>query len=204
MDLHANTIEAFERDVIANETPLRRYMGDGDWRWLRFPYLHEGETQQKRQAVATFLTRRGYRIAQVSLSYDDWAFSDPYARCLAADDRASADRLEDRYLERAAAMLPVDLEHATLAFGHDIPHVLLLHAGAFTARVLPAFLDLLAARGFRFVTLQEAEADPAYAIPPGRPFPSGATWIAQGLAAKGPTPSAAPGADTSLDVPSCR
>ena len=86
MDLHANTPEAFEQDVLANEQALRESMGDGDWHWFRYPYLREGETLEKRRAVARFLKDQGYRVAQVTLNFDDCAYNDPYTRCVAKND----------------------------------------------------------------------------------------------------------------------
>jgi len=47
-------------------------------------------------------------------------------------------------------------------YGRDIPYVLLLHIGAFDARMLPRLLDLYQRRGFTFVSLEDAEKDPFY------------------------------------------
>lgn len=195
MDLHANTVKAFEGDVIANEAPLRLQMGDEDWRWLRFPFLHEGETLEKRQAVAAFLAGRGYRVAEVSLNFDDWAFSDPYARCLARDDTAAVTWIKEHYLRRAAESLSRDLRNTTRTFGRDIRHVMLLHVGAIQTVMLPRLLDLLEARGFGFVTLQEAQSDAAYAVEI-RPLPAGGTWLDHVMATRGIT--APPTADDTL------
>jgi peptidoglycan/xylan/chitin deacetylase (PgdA/CDA1 family) len=190
MDLHANTIEAFEQDVVANEATLRPQMGGDDWHWFRYPYLHEGETIEQRRAAALFLAQRGYRVAEVTLNFDDWAFSDPYARCLARDDTAAVTWIKEHYIRRAVRSLSKDLHNTMLTFGRDIDHVMLLHAGAVTAAMLPRLLALLEARGFTFVTLQEAEADVAYAAAV-RPLPSGGTWLDHVMATKGITVSAA-------------
>ena len=61
MDLHKNTVAAFEQDIVAGEPALRAAMGDEDWHWFRYPYLREGDTLEKRHAVAAFLKERGYR-----------------------------------------------------------------------------------------------------------------------------------------------
>ena len=185
MDLHANTIEAFEQDVVANEATLRTHMGGEDWHWFRYPYLHEGETIEKRRAAARLLAQRGYRVAEVSLNFDDWAFSDPYARCLARDDTAAVTWIKEHYLRRAAESLSRDMHNTTLTFGRDINHVMLLHVGALSAVMLPRLLTLLEERGFRFVTLQEAQADRAYAVDVRQPLPSGGTWLDHVMAAKG-------------------
>jgi peptidoglycan/xylan/chitin deacetylase (PgdA/CDA1 family) len=191
MDLNGNTAEAFEQDVIANEAALRTSMGDADWHWLRYPYLHEGDTPQKRQAVAAFLKDRGYRVAEVTLSFDDWAYNEPYARCLAKDDVDSIEWMRESYLQRAAESIAAGQEAAKRVWGRDIAHVMLLHIGGFQTVMLPELLDLLEQRGFRLVTLQEAESDVAYAADAGVAPGSQATPLERMAAAKPGTPAAA-------------
>jgi len=158
MDLDANTVEAFEKEVLADEPFLRASMGQADWHWFRYPYLHEGDTPEKHRAVAGFLHERGYRIAEVSLSFDDWAYSDPYARCLARDDASAVAWLEQSYMNRAADAL----DRARAEAG-DRAHVMLLHFGGIQIAMLPKLMDLLEAKGFEVVTLEKAQSDPAYA-----------------------------------------
>ncbi len=44
----------------------------------------------------------------------------------------------------------------------EIPYVLLMHIGAFDARMLPRLLKLYEGHGFTFVSLEDAEKDPFY------------------------------------------
>jgi len=169
MDLHANTVEAFEQDILANEPTLRRLMDDGDWHWFRYPYLREGDTAAKHRQVRDFLNAHDYRVAEVTLSFDDYAYNEPYARCLAKQDSASIDWLAKSYLTRAADSLTRGQGQARALFGHDISHVMLLHIGGFETIMLPRLLDLLQERGFTLVALDEAERDPDYAMDPDVP-----------------------------------
>jgi peptidoglycan/xylan/chitin deacetylase (PgdA/CDA1 family) len=190
MDLNANTPAAFEQEIVADEAALRSTMGDEGWRWLRYPYLHEGDTLEKRRAVARFLEERGYRVAEVTISFDDYAYNDPYARCLAKNDLAAVEWLKESYLRRAAESLTAGQENARRVYGRDIAHVMLLHVGGFQTVMLPRLLDLLEQRGFQLVTLPEAESDPAYAADLDRVSPAGATLLEQMMAAKGiPVPA---------------
>jgi peptidoglycan/xylan/chitin deacetylase (PgdA/CDA1 family) len=184
MDLHTNTPEAFEQDVLANEAALQASMGKKDWRWFRYPYLHEGDTLEKRRAVAAFLREHRYRTAQVTLSFDDYAYNEPYVRCLEKGDAEGLRWLEESYLKRADESLTAGREDARRIFGRDIAHVMLLHVGAFQTVMLPKLLDLLEARGFELVPLPKAEKDQAYAADPGQAFPGGATWLDQMAAAR--------------------
>lgn len=181
MDLNTNSLEDFERDVLANEPTLRQYMGSAEWHWFRFPYLHAGATREKRDAVAAQLRTHGYRLAEVTLNFDDWAFHDPYARCVAKGDEKAIAWLEDAYLRRATLALEIGPETARIAFGRDIPHVLLLHAGGLNAVMMPALLKLLRDRGFELVSLEEAEADDAYAVAPDVVLAEGGTLVDQKL-----------------------
>ena len=74
---------------------------------------------------------------------------------------------------------------AKLVFGRDINHVLLLHLGAFSPVILPRLLGMLQQNGFELVTLQEAEADPAYQQDPDVPSSrSGDSLLEQHMNAK--------------------
>jgi hypothetical protein len=125
------------------------------------------------------LASRGYRVAQVTISFDDYAYNDPYARCAAQGDRNGIAWLERSYMERAAESLSRSQDAARRLFGRDISHVMLLHIGAFQTVMLPRLLDLLKERGFQVVTLEEAQADEAYSRPVRRPGPRGGTLLGQ-------------------------
>ena len=171
MDLHTNPADAFMQDVAANEPALRTFMGDADWHWFRYPYLREGDTPDKYKAVRTFLGQQHYRVAQVTLSFDDYAYNDPYARCLAKNDAAGIAWLEKSYLARADDSLTRGQAAARTIFGRDIKHIMLLHIGGFETVMLPRLLDLLKARGFTLTTLEDASSDEAY-----RTEPAGQSW----------------------------
>lgn len=167
MDLNQNPAEAFEREIEENEPALELVAGkDTDWHWLRYPYLREGETVEKRRAVRAYLVSHGYRVAQVTLDWEDYLWNSAYARCQDKKDAASIAWLKSSYLETASAYLDLGRDLAKMVYGHDINHVLLLHLGAFSSTILPDVFDLLEKKGFQLVTLEEAERDPVYAGDP--------------------------------------
>jgi peptidoglycan/xylan/chitin deacetylase (PgdA/CDA1 family) len=185
MDLDTNALDAYRADILANEPVLQDLMGKEDWHWFRYPYLREGNALDKRVAVRSFLEEKGYRIAQVTLDFSDWAYNDPYARCAAKGDQKGIEWLEGSYLRAAKESLVLGPQMAVRLFGRDIKHVMLLHVGAFQIRMLPRLLDLLKESGFDLVTLDEAQADSAYDADPGLPFEGGATLFDQMATAKG-------------------
>src|SRR3984885_6999383 len=162
MDLEQNPAEAFEREIEENEPALELLDAKDQWHWLRYPYLHEGDTVEKRRAVRAYLKGHGYRIAQVTLDWEDYLWNTAYARCAEKKDAKAMEWLRSSYLSTASAFLDLGREQAKLIYGHEINYVLLMHLGAFSSTILPDALDLLKKKGFKLVTLEEAETDPAY------------------------------------------
>jgi peptidoglycan/xylan/chitin deacetylase (PgdA/CDA1 family) len=184
LDLHKSTAEAFLRDVAQNE-PVLQLLAPGDnSRWFRYPFLHEGDTLDKRRAVRGKLQERGYRIAQVTLDYEDYLWNSAYARCAAKQDAAGIARLRASYMSIAEQYLDANREMAKIVFGREINHVLLLHLGAFSSTVLPDLLDLLRRKGFTFVTLEQAQSDPIYATDPDAASQYGGTLLEQWMDAR--------------------
>ncbi|MGA7907726.1 MAG: polysaccharide deacetylase family protein [Candidatus Sulfotelmatobacter sp.] len=167
IDLEQNTAEAFERDLEQDEPALELLARPGeDWHWLRYPYLHEGDTVEKRRAVRSYLKAHGYKIAQVTMDWEDYLWNGAYARCVAKNDAKSIAWLRSSYLSTASEFIDLARAQAKLIYGHEINYVLLTHLGAFSSTILPDALDLLKKKGFKLVTLEEAESDPAYESDP--------------------------------------
>jgi peptidoglycan/xylan/chitin deacetylase (PgdA/CDA1 family) len=162
MDLETNPVEAFEREIEENEPALELLAATDNWHWLRYPYLHEGDTVEKRRAVRLYLKARGYSIAQVSLDWEDYLWNTAYARCVTKNDTKAIAWLRSSYLNTASEFIDLGREQAKLIYGHDINHVLLMHLGAFSSTILPDTLDLLKKKGFKLVTIEEAQSDEAY------------------------------------------
>jgi len=162
MNLNQHSLEEWEADVLKNEPLLKSHMGSQDWHWLRYPYLGEGDTPEKRVAARRFLAENGYKIAAVTMSFGDYMWNEPYARCVAKNDSATIAQLEASYLAAADATIDYTRAMSKALYGRDIPYVLLMHVGAMDARVLPRLLKIYREKGFSFVSLEDAERDPFY------------------------------------------
>jgi peptidoglycan-N-acetylglucosamine deacetylase len=193
LDLNQNTNEAFEREIAENEPALELLDPSGDWHWLRYPFLREGDTLEKRNAVRDYLKAHGYKIAQVTMEWGDYFWNTAYARCAAKNDIKGMDWLRTSYLSTESAEIDHYRELSKIVFGHDINYVLLLHLGSFSSTILPEAIALLKKKGFEFVTLQEAESDAAYAIDPAEGALNGGTFLDQLINSKKlPYPSSPP------------
>jgi peptidoglycan-N-acetylglucosamine deacetylase len=162
LNLNQASLADWQADVLKNEALLSSLMGSADWHWLRYPNLGEGDTSAKRLAARAFLAQHGYKIAGVTMSFADYAYNEPYARCVVKNDTVAITQLENDYLAHAAAAIDYSRAMSHALYNRDIPYVLLMHVGALDARMLPRLLRLYRDHGFTFVTLQQAESDPFY------------------------------------------
>ncbi len=183
MNPNQHTVEEFEADVVRNEPLIESLMEDADWRWFRYPFLAEGDTTEKREAIRTFLGSHGYRVATVTMSFGDYRWTEPYARCKAKGDSKAIETLKQTYLEAADKSIDFYRELSHRVLGRDVPYVLLMHVGALDAEMLPQLLELYRARGFQFITLEQAQRDEFYRVSMDLKLPPAPDML-EGLAAE--------------------
>jgi peptidoglycan/xylan/chitin deacetylase (PgdA/CDA1 family) len=192
-------------DVDKNEPVLERLLpasadGSRSWKVFRYPYLREGKDSEAQAVLRNALVQRGYRIAHVTVDFYDWSFNQAHARCVANNDATSMKGLEESFLDHAVSELRWADAAARELEGRPIKHILLLHVGEFTARLLDRLLTAYEQNGARFVTLEAALADPVYAREPAQPKPFG-NFLWRLRRARGTrSPAAAPPPDTLLDL----
>jgi peptidoglycan/xylan/chitin deacetylase (PgdA/CDA1 family) len=161
-NLNDTPLPDYLQDLARNEPLLQALEPNGDWRWLRYPFLAEGDDPAKRDAVRQYLSGHGYKIAAVTMDFGDWQWTGPYARCVAAHDERGVTELKRLYLDAARESVGFYRALSKSLYGRDIPYVLLMHIGALDSHMLPQLLAMYRRAGFRFVSLPEAERDPAY------------------------------------------
>ena len=185
VNLSDEPLSAWETDLLKNEATLAPLMEGADWHWLRYPYLAEGNTVLKHDKARAFLAAHGYRIAPVSLSFDDYLWNGPYARCVARNNKAAIAQMEAAWIAAAGSSLAYYSDLSQQLYGHDIPYVLLMHLGAFDARMLPRLLKLYHDKGVRLISLEEALRDPFYAHDADPRLPGGPESLEQAMEARG-------------------
>jgi peptidoglycan/xylan/chitin deacetylase (PgdA/CDA1 family) len=178
-DFNTQTIDAFKEDIIKGEPTIKRLMAArvSPPLFFRHPMTHTGDTKEKKDAIDAFLAARGYRIAPHTIENSDFIFNVVYVRAMAAGDGALAGRVRDAYLDLTMAATAFAEKTSQTIFKRDIPQTLLLHANVITADSLETLLSRFEGRGYRFITLEEAMADPAYATPDTMVSAFGPTWF---------------------------
>jgi hypothetical protein len=198
LDLAQVSADSFIADIERMDRALMPWASASTEKLFRYPYLSEGDTHAKRRSVRAYLQQRGYRIAPVTVDYNDWAWSAAYTRCSLQHDSESIRRLHKEVIAAARLKLLKAQRQAKSLVGRDIKHILLLHISALTARTLPAMLATFQADGVKLISLPAALEDPVYRIDPNQLGQRDMTFLMQlNLSRKGEAGSMGSG-DTSV------
>ncbi len=167
---HADLAKVSAADYILeikkNEPILREFMRNKNYHYFRYPYLAEGNTQEKRDAIRNFLVKNHYQIAPVTIDFFDYEWNDAYVRCVAKNDKKAIAWLRRNYLVQAMNALSISHELSRMLLSRDIKNILLIHINAFNAEMLDALLTEYEKKNVTFIPLAMALSDPVYAINP--------------------------------------
>jgi peptidoglycan-N-acetylglucosamine deacetylase len=191
-DLNTTPLEIYQEDVIAGEPVTLELMREAQLtgRWFRHPYTHTGPTKDVKAGLSAFLKDRGYTVAPFTVEHVDYLFSNRYRR--AKQGKAGGDggtelarRIGDAYLAHLDSMLEFFEGLSRETFGREIAQILLVHVNDINAEYLPAMLEKMRARGYDFVTLDEAMSDPAYRTADDYVGMAGPSWLHRWRVTKG-------------------
>jgi peptidoglycan/xylan/chitin deacetylase (PgdA/CDA1 family) len=169
LDINKVSTADFIQDIDLNEKALKEFAGDSDWHYFRYPFLREGIDLKTRNAVRQHLKEKNYKIAQVTIDFEDWSWNAPYARCKDKNDLNKINWLKKTYLQNATDILMRAEQSSKAVIGRSIPHILLLHVGAFDAEMIDELIGAYRSKGVEFVALNHVMKDKFYEIDPGLP-----------------------------------
>lgn len=184
VNLDTETTLNFIQQIQMNESYLSELMKNKNYHYFRYPYLHEGNTQEKRNTVRDYLFSHNYQIAQITMDFSDYLWNNPYARCVKKGDNKSIEWLKKSYIEHAINSITIAHELSMLIFHRDINNILLLHIGAFDALMLDDLLTAYEKNGVKFISLHKGLLDEVYNINPNVAKENTDTFFTQMLVAK--------------------
>jgi peptidoglycan/xylan/chitin deacetylase (PgdA/CDA1 family) len=159
--------EQYRDDLIRGESVTKRLLESRGrrLRYFRHPQLRTGPTLEYKRALEALLAERGYRVAPVTIDNNDFVFADIYSRARDLGDLATMQRVGDAYVPYMESVVAHFEQLSRDFLGYEVPQVLLLHPSELNGDYLDNVVAMLRRRSYRFVTLDVALADPAYALP---------------------------------------
>ena len=143
---------------------------------FRYPFLKEGDTEEKRDRFRALLKQRGYRVGHVTIDASDWYVSQRFVDRLSKDSQASVgpyrDYLVAHLLDRAASYRQLAID----VLSRDIRHTLLVHFNVLNAVVLPDVLNAFETAGWQWIDASLAFEDPVFRSQP-QTLPAGESLV---------------------------
>jgi peptidoglycan/xylan/chitin deacetylase (PgdA/CDA1 family) len=157
-------LHAYQEDVIRGETITRALLRSRGrpLKYYRHTQLRTGPTDDYRRGLDAFLKGRGYEVAPVTIDNNEYVFAAIYDRAKSRGDRATMQVVRDAYLPYMERMFAYYEGVSREYMGREVKQVLLLHANSLNADHIVPLLTMMRRRGYSFVSLDRALADPAY------------------------------------------
>ncbi|MBM3768570.1 MAG: polysaccharide deacetylase [Acidobacteria bacterium] len=180
-DISGVTTPEYCADIARAEPAIQKALNGRKPLYFRHPFLRTGKTKEAKEGHEECLRRMGYEIAPVTLDNSDYVFAAVYGR---GDDAMKA-RVKREYIDFMDRIFAFFEGRSLEVFGRPISHVLLLHANQLNADTMPELLAMMRKRGYEFVSLKEAMADPAYRTADNHLGQYGPSWLHRWAATKG-------------------
>ncbi|WP_412068971.1 polysaccharide deacetylase family protein [Rubrivirga sp. IMCC43871] len=172
-------LAAFQEEVRRGDVVTNRLLaarGDSV-RYFRHPFLNVGPDLETKRAFEAWLADEGYTIAPVTHDNAEYIYALAYDRAADRGDVALQARIADAYLVYMDSTASYFEALGHELFGRELAHVLLVHANALNADHLGRLVAVFRRRGYTFVTLDDALADPVYASDDTYTGRAGMSWL---------------------------
>ncbi len=154
------TLEDFKEELMRTDSIIKPY--SNYTKLFRFPYLKEGNTEEKINGFRKFLENQEYRNGYVTIDASDWYIDSRLLKRLRKNPDADISDFRDYYLqhiwERAQFYEKLSLE----LNGRNISHTLLLHHNLAAALFIDDLIQMFKEKGWEIVPASKAYEDTIY------------------------------------------
>jgi len=144
---------------------------------FRFPFLKEGNTHEKIDAMRALMKQRGYRHGHVSIDASDWYISQRMEKRLKDNPRAETKPYRDFYLKHIWERATFYNDLSKMVLGREIKHTLLIHHNLLNSLYLEDLLSMFQNNGWKLISAEDAFGDFTYTKEPKNvPAGEGLIW----------------------------
>ncbi|MBN7816331.1 polysaccharide deacetylase family protein [Algoriphagus pacificus] len=158
------TVEQLEEEVLKGEAisrELAKHFGK-ELKYFRFPFNDLGKDSIQQKAFRDQLESMGYEIMPFTVESADWMFNSVYEHFLEKGDHQMAVSIGEEYVSKTLALFEFFETLSLEEYNRLIPQIYLCHDNSINEAYLPKIIEELGKRGYDFVGVEEALADPAY------------------------------------------
>ncbi|HSK64015.1 MAG TPA: polysaccharide deacetylase family protein [Pyrinomonadaceae bacterium] len=167
-------VKAYQDDILQAEALLKQFPRFR--KFFRFPFLKEGDTVAKRDAMRAFMTQHGYRNGHVTIDASDWFIDQRLTARLKENPAANVKPYRDYYLEHMWDRANYYDKLAGRVVRHQVRHTMLVHFNLLNSLFLGDLIAMFLKKDWLPIHPELAYGDPVFASQP-KVLPAGESLI---------------------------
>lgn len=174
-------------NIEKNERVAKQVIGNMGLppRYFSYPFLNAGKTDEDRAKVESWLFSRGYTPVKYTVDNQEWMYSYAYDMARNDNDINTMSEIRQAYLAYMSKMFDHYEAYSQEMFGRDIPQTMVLTPSRLITDTADEFFGMVGRRGYKFISIDEAQSDPAYKTKEDFKGDAGISWFERWRMAKG-------------------
>ena len=187
LSLYRTPVDDYIANVEKNERVAKELLGDMALppRYFSYPFLNAGKSIEDKAKVEAWLATRGYTSVKYTFDNQEWMYSFAYDMARNDNDVNTMKQIREAYIDYMGKMFEHYEAYSQEMFGRDIPQTMVLTPGRLITDTADEFFTMATKRGYTFITIDEAQGDPAYKTKENFTGEAGISWFERWTLAKG-------------------
>jgi len=165
--------------VEKNEEAVKKILAEKNLplRYFSYPYLNTGKTVEDRDRFEAWLEGRGISSVKYTIDNNEWMYSYAYDMARNDNDIGTMTEVRVAFMNYISKMFDHYEGYSQDLFGRDISQTMVLTPSRLVADSFDDLFGMIQKRGYKFVTMEEAQADEAYKTRENFVGNSGISWF---------------------------
>ena len=187
LSLYRTPVDEYIANIEKNERIAKELLGDMALppRYFSYPFLNAGKSVEDKAKVEAWLASRGYTSVKYTFDNQEWMYSYAYDMARNDNDVNTMKEIREAYIDYMGKMFEHYEAYSQEMFGRDIPQTMVLTPGRLITDTADEFFTMATKRGYTFITVDEAQGDPAYKTKENFTGEAGISWFERWTLAKG-------------------
>ena len=154
------TFHWFKDDFLKNDSIIRNY--SNYVKLYRFPYLKQGETEEKVDSVQQLFSQLNYKIGHVTVDASDWYINGRLVKYIQSGETEKLEKFKSYYIKHLYNRAFYYDSLSSVFCSKKISHTILLHHNLAAALFLDDLIKFFKAQGWQVINADEALKDEFY------------------------------------------
>lgn len=173
--------------VEKNEAVAKKLLSEKNLqlKYFSYPYLNTGKNADERNRFEAWLKTRGITPVKYTIDNQEWMYSYAYDMARNDNDTNTMKQIQSEFLAYMSKMFDHYEKYSQEMFGKDINQTMVLTPSRLVSDSADELFGMIKLRGYRFVSMDEAQSDEAYKMPENFYGKSGISWFERWQMAQG-------------------